>query len=149
MRIGIISFIITFILIGTFLFLAEYTNNSNFYGYFGYAITIGIPISILLLIYERRTKKKQDRIKIIEGMLKLEKNVDLKIASRIIGCSLKKLRNLIMKLIGENKITGEIRGNIFILESGVDEFIAQLEEEFLTWEKLEKGKIGKKLSFQL
>ena len=45
--------------------------------------------------------------------------------------------------VGEGIIKGEFQGKIFIINSGVDEFINRLERSFSEWDMKEKVKYSK------
>ncbi len=123
--------------------LALGTNNPIFYVFEGIAAIIGILLSIIYMTFVKRYKKRKEEFKIIEGMLKLEKKINLEVASNVIGCSIEELKNLIYNLAEGNKVSGEFKGDVFMVESEIDVFVELLDKEFSKWEKIEKDKKGK------
>ncbi len=107
-----------------------------------------IFFSCLYLVLEIRLKKSTHvkkfkyRKKIAE-LVKIEKKLDLNEASKISGLSIRDLKVIIYTLAADDKFTGEIKEDVLMIESGIDNFIKLLDNEFSKWEKIEKDKKGK------
>ena len=71
------------------------------------------------------------RIMMLFANIKRTKKLDLNQAIKYINLSKADLKDLIYDLIGENKITGKTEGDIFIIESDIDEFVKLLEGKFI------------------
>lgn len=63
--------------------------------------------------------------------IKRTKKLDLNQAIKYINISKVDLKNLIYDLIGKNKISGRTEGDVFIIESDINEFVKLLELEFI------------------
>ncbi|MHA1298611.1 MAG: hypothetical protein ACTSO9_04110 [Candidatus Helarchaeota archaeon] len=94
-------------------------------------------------------KKKKDLIqldhrKVLYGMIRTKKQIDLKEATKILkGVSKSDIQGLLYELAGEGEVKGSFDGDLFIIESDVDDFIDKLEDEFTSWTDKEEKKEGK------
>jgi len=115
----------------------------------GSLILIGIIANFLAecLAFKEKLKisKKPsfDKTSRLFGMIKTEKRIELKTASKLLGIPIDQIKAYIYDFVGEGKIEGEFQGKIFIINSGVDEFINRLERSFSEWDMKEKVKYGK------
>jgi hypothetical protein len=78
------------------------------------------------------------------GMIKLDKKIDLQVASKLLNSPIQNVKGLIYELVGEGKLEGSFDGNMFMIESDVNDFLLELDSQFKNWNENEEKKIGKK-----
>ena len=78
------------------------------------------------------------------GIIKLDKKIDLQRASKLFNSSIQDVKSLIYELVGEGKLEGSFDGNLFMIESDVNDFLLELDSQFKNWNDNEDTKNGKK-----
>ncbi len=87
------------------------------------------------------TEKDYTRlIKQLYGMILAEKEIDLTKAQGLLNLSEDRIKVLIYELIGEKKVSGHFKGNTFVIESDISDFVQQLDKSFQDWQKQAGGK---------
>lgn len=77
------------------------------------------------------------------GMIKVEKQIDLAQASKIVRMPADEIKGLIYDLVGEGKIEGEFQGAVFVISSDVNNFIDALDDSFSDWSERDQITGGK------
>ena len=78
------------------------------------------------------------------GMIKLDKKIDLQVASKLFNSPIQDVKGLIYELVGEGKLEGSFDGNLFMIESDVNDFLLELDSQFKNWSENEETKNGKR-----
>ena len=74
------------------------------------------------------------------GMIKTRKNINIKQAAEFLKVSPDLIEGLIYDLVGEGKVEGRFKDDVFIFESDIDQFISILDESYKSWESQDKMK---------
>ncbi|MHA1731773.1 MAG: hypothetical protein ACTSU5_07500 [Promethearchaeota archaeon] len=84
------------------------------------------------------------KFRILRGMIKLRKAVDVNQTARYLELSPAEIRELVDKIVAEGQIDGHWEGNVFKFETtDVSSFIDDLEASFHDWEGAEVCGTGK------
>ncbi len=90
-----------------------------------------------------RRKLDAAALNMLNGIIKLEKRIDLNRAQELLRVTKDDVRNLIYQLAGQNAIEGHFDGDVFVIESDVGSFIDSLNQSFADWDKKAETKEGK------
>ncbi|MHA1520557.1 MAG: hypothetical protein ACTSRK_10290 [Promethearchaeota archaeon] len=82
--------------------------------------------------------QKPIQLKRLKGMISLEKKIDLKEAAKILNTSKTEIKGLIYEMAAEQKITGDFRGEVFYISSGINTFLENLDKIYDDWDGQEK-----------
>ncbi len=85
----------------------------------------------------------QQNIDKLLGMVQAEERFSLSEAKRYIDLSEIEIKGIIYELVGKKKISGHFKGNEFIIDSNIDNFIENLDDAFKDWNKKERDNIAK------
>ena len=69
------------------------------------------------------------------GMIKVEKQLNLKTVQDMLKIPKSEIKDLIYDLVGEGKLEGEFQDEIFLISSDIDEFLSALDSSFQEWEQ--------------
>ncbi len=96
-----------------------------------------------VLILQR--KIDEIAIKRLNGMIRINKRIDLNKAAEILRVPKESVETLIYELAGDGKIEGEFdeKADIFTIKSDVGGFINELNRQFQEWDKKTPSKDGK------
>lgn len=69
------------------------------------------------------------------GMIKVEKQLNLKTIQEMLKIPKEDIKALIYELVGEGKLEGEFQDEVFLISSDIDEFLEALDSSFQGWEQ--------------
>ncbi len=82
-----------------------------------------------------QAKIDEAAIKKLNGIIRIDKRVDLNKAQEILSIPKEDVRNLIYEMAGEGHIEGQFDGDIFVIQSDIAGFINELNHQFQIWDK--------------
>ena len=119
----------------------------------GFLITNILQFKLIAIENDLKAQKYREYLSLTESnlekktnlleMIKSEKKLDLDEAQNIIGIPKAKVKAIIYDLVGEGKLEGSFKENIFTIISNIDDFVRMLEQSFKEWEETTRRKAGK------
>ncbi len=82
-----------------------------------------------------QAKIDEAAIKKLNGIIRIDKRVDLNKAQEVLSIPKEDVRNLIYEIAGEGHIEGSFEGDVFVIQSDVTGFINELNRQFQVWDK--------------
>jgi hypothetical protein len=119
----------------------------------GFLITNILQFKLITIENDLKAQKYREYLSLTESnlenktnlleMIKSEKKLDLDEAQNIIGIPKAKVKATIYDLVGEGKLEGSFKENIFMIISNIDDFVRMLDQSFKEWEETTRKKAGK------
>lgn len=109
----------------------------------------GFVVNVVPMFIKRKLEKEKAREKFqvmlrrtsgdvnlktrLLGMIKVEKQINLEAAQKMLNVPKSEIKDLIYDLVGEGKLDGEFQGQNFVIFSDIDVFISILDSSFQEW----------------